>query len=777
MNRFVRYVLVCVWGCALSVPVFAQTTTSTPAPTETITATLASTLPAQATALPTFTPAPSETPTPSPDETLGFTFSELGYTNLSISGGFGVGQFYLPIQAGYEASQDAQMVLRLSSSPLLKSVSSMTVNVNNQPVHSITLNAAAQTVEFTIPANLIRSPGLLLQFRAYLRVTDDDCEDSNIPSQWVSVLGESTITLYGERSESAPLLSELPGLFFSRDIMGALAPLVFVLPDDADTATVTAAARVAAGLAQLNADGGYQVEVVTVSTVTDAQLESSNLVLVGLPEQQADLFSQFDAALVNLREDGRFYTDDGQPVPAAHAVFEAALSPWNPERQVLVVSANTPQGLESAGLIAADQQTLSSLDGSYVFAARPIPAENRLLPPPWQGTTTSLEQLGFGARTIRGTGTISEYFTIYRPVGAHFGAGAQFVLRGSASPLLRNDQSYVAVFMNEIPLGAYAMASLIDQQTITFQIPSALDRSDYSQEINMRIEVSNEIPHEQCQTIDRENAWTIIDPSSSFIADFNYLPLPDLNVYPYPFIGSMTPEPIHMVLPTDYADHHVAGVVRAAFRLGFASQSDLDLGVISHEALDESAYDSHLIFLMDKLEPDINALFNITPEPVGEGTPTPTLQASILDGDTGELLDLTLYRALNEPFGLLYTDTSPVNPERTFLIVLSESERGMTAALDTLAQTAPLVSVYGTLAIVQEERSPYVLYRPEDIETFADPDSQLEATPTPTPEPQTPVSPLLSDGSASFVIIVIPIVMSLLLILAIWLLRRGRWGE
>lgn len=777
MRRFLQYILLCAWIWAISLPVSAQTVTGTPTPAESVTVTLESTIPVTATALPTFTPAPSATPTPNPDETMGFTFSELGYTNLSITGGFGVGQFYLPIQAGYEASQDAQMVLRLSSSPLLKPISSLTVTVNNQPITSVNLNSAAQTVEFTIPANLIRSPGLLLQFRAYLRVTDDDCEDSNIPSQWVRVVGDSSITLYGKRSDAAPLLSELPALFFSRDIMGALAPLVFVLPDNADAQTITAAARVAAGLARLNSDGGYIVEVATVSTVTDEQLQDSNLVLIGLPAQQTLLFEQFDTALMNLREDGRFYTDDGLPVPEADAVFEAALSPWNPERQVLIVSANTPQGLESAGIIASYQETLSNLDGSYVFAAHPIPEENRLLAPPWSSQTTSLEQLGFGARTIRGTGTISEYFTVYRPVGAHFDAGAQFVLRGSASPLLRNDQSYVAVFMNEVPLGAYAMATLIDQQTITFQIPSSLDRSDYSQQINMRIEVSNQIPHEQCQTIDRENAWTIIDPSSSFIADFDYLPLPDLNVYPYPFVGSIAPEPIHIVLPTAYADHHITGVIRAAFRLGFASQSDLDLNITTNEGLDESAYDSHLIFLMDKLEPDINALFNIAPTIVGEGTPTPTPSASILDGDTGELLDLSLYRALNEPFGLLYTDTSPVNPERTFLIVLSESEQGMEAALDTLAQTVPLVGVYGTLAIVQNERPPYVLYRPEDIETFADPATQLEVTPTATPETQPPVSPLLSDGSASFVIIVIPIVVSLLLILAIWLLRRGRWGE
>jgi hypothetical protein len=751
----------------LNTPTANPPEAATTAPSET-TPIFTSTARATQTALPT------ATATATPNEALGYSFAELGYPSIAISGGFGVGQFYLPLASSFEATREAEVTLVLNSSPLLKSISSLTINVNNQPITSVSLNGSNQTLQFTIPTNLIKAPGMLFQFRGYLRVTDDYCEDSNIPSQWVKVMGSSRIVLYGRQTDAPPSLSELPALFFSRDVRGNIAPLLFILPDAPDPITLTAAARVAAGLSSLNTDGGYKVDVTSVSSVTPAQLEASNVVLIGLAGQQQPLFRQFRTGLSNLnRQEGRYYTDDGQAVPNTDAVFETTRSPWNPDRLALVVSANTSQGLESAGLIFSNRETLLSLDGSYVFAARPIPGDNQALPPAWSDNITRLEQFGFGPRTVRGTGTLNEYYTIYRPFGARFEPGAQFVLRGSASPILRNDQSYVAVFINEVPLGAYAMTNLIDNQAITFQIPSSIERAEFGNRLNMRIEISSQIPHEQCQTIDRENAWALIEQSSEFVAAFRYPNLPNLSLYPYPFVGSSTRDAVSFVLPDAYSTHHINGVMQAAFRLGFASQRDIDITVLTESRLSADSYDNHIIFLLEQLEPDIAELFNITPEPVAEGTPTPTPLPDIFAGNRGELLNLSLYRSLNEPFGLIYTDKSPVNPDKVYLIVLSETQEGMTAALASLAQTGPLVGVSGTLAIVQEDRPPYVLFRPQDIEEFAAP--PVVEAPTVTPLPQAPVSPLLSDGSASFVIIVIPIVVSLLLIFAIWLLRRGRW--
>jgi hypothetical protein len=727
------------------------------------------------------------TETPIVNESIGATFSfgDLGYENITISGGFGVGQLYIPIAPGWEATGDTDVSLSLVSSPLLKSISSLTVSVNNQPLSSIRLNGNTQSFDFTIPKTLIRPPGLLLQFEGYLRVTDDTCEHSNIPSQWARILGDSWISLHGRQNDAPPQLADLSALMFARSVTGDLQPLLFVLPDQPDVAMLTTAARVAAGLAHLSNDSAYPLDVATAASVTPEQLESANVILLGLPTGQP-LLGQLGDSLSTLRADGLFYTDDGQPVPDTDAVLQLVHSPWNLERNVLVVSANAPQGMENAGVIFSNQTTLLNLDGSYVFAAHPLSEENRPLAPAWSTETTSLEQLKYDTRTVRGTGILNEYYTIYRPAGSQFAPGAQFVLRGSASPLLRNEQSYVAVFLNEIQLGAYPTANLIDNQMVTFQIPASLDQARHDQRLTLRVEVSNQVLQDECRTVDRENAWTQIDHMSGFVAAYSYLPVPDLQAFPYPFAAGIPTAPVRIVVPDAVEPQQVEGVIRLAFELGFASFADIDLGVLALNDLDPSAYDSNLIFLLNAdTQPGMRALFANAEAANGEAASAAEGTESALAGDTTGLLDLSLYRALDEPFGLLYTDQSPANPERTVLIILSDSADGFRAALTGLTQTMPPVSTSGTVAIVQEAQTPYILYKPEDIVALTAPTEEAISTDEPADDDEGQASigedsiaatPLMSEGSASLVIIVIPIVVSLLLILAIWVLRRGHWG-
>jgi hypothetical protein len=192
---------------------------------------------------------------------------------------------------------------------------------------------------------------------------------------------------------------------------------------------------------------------------------------------------------------------------------------------------------------------------------------------------------------------------------------------------------------------------------------------------------------------------------------------------------------------------------------------------------DAAQRSDHLIFLATGADQArINGLFATAPAADGV---MPQPGPGIFEGD---LTDLSLYTALKEPFGLLFTSLSPVEPGRAVLAVISDTQAGFEATMDGLLSTLPPVTVSGTVAVVQPDHGPVVVYGPEDVAALTQP---VEVPGEPAPVAQTPTettsttttstaSDSLSKIDASVAIIIIPIAVSLFLLLAIWVFQRGR---
>lgn len=761
--------------------------------TATVTQRATTTAQADKTTMPTVTQTATETrESDSQERTI--TFEELGYTNIPVRGGFGTSQIYLPFNLMVEGSEDATLALDIESSPLVRVPSSLTIFVNNQPLSSINLTGLPQTLIFDIPAEMIQWPGMSIQFQAYLRVTTDECELSNIPGQWLNIGGESTITLRTKHVDALPQLDDLQQLLFTSDVVDGMHDTVLVIPDNPDQTTVTTAIRVAAGLGQLNSNNYYTLTTVQIADLSAEYLESANLIFVGLP-QDHQLIESLDDHLTTY-SDGEFYIDENTLLPASEGVLEVTQSVWDAERYVLVVSGNGEEGLEKAGEAFVHRSTLEYMDGNYVFISEPLPTDTQPLAPAWTEDETTLEQLGFGSRIIRGTGINNEYYTITRAPGAVFDRGGQFILRGSASSVIDNDESYVAVFLNESPIGTYSMGDFIDNGALVFQIPTAIDRAGFKQQMNMRIEVSNQIAQEPCQSIDRDNAWTQIDSLSSFLVQNLSLPLPDLQAFPAPFVNAGDSDAIYFIVPDNFESYHIDGATQLAYMLGYYSPDEIDISMLTESEFSKDVYDGNHIFLLNIDEQvDLNAFFaDVVVEEAPESdvstpttevseatlapTPTTTPIPQFFSNRELSLINVSLYKSLEQPFGLIYTESNPANSEQVVLFLMSETEAGFHSIIDALTQYIPPVNIYGKVAIVQPDQAPYLLFREDDAIKYVEAQVDgVEATPEPEVETQEDAPAAISTDNAAFLIIVIPIAVSILLIILIWLLRRGRWGE
>ena len=321
--------------------------------------------------------------------------------------------------------------------------------------------------------------------------------------------------------------------------------------------------------------------------------------------------------------------------------------------------------------------------------------------------------------------------------------------------MLRNNEAYVAAFINEIPLGTYATSQFIDTGTMSFPIPAELLGQQLSQPINMRLEISNQIQQRNCETVNFDNVWTFIDGSSYISSNDVKELLPGLKAFPYPFAGR---DAVRFVLPDDLDASVIRGAVRLAFVLGFYSSDALDLGIITDADL--ATADENLIVLQHgSTATDFSTLL----APL-------TTSDTPLNPDPSEL-DVALYQTLPEPFGVLYTTL--YKPDRALLVIASTTKEGFDAAIDQITEQIPPAAVQGTTAIIQADHPPYVVDRVADVQPT------LVATAdasTPTPAAQVIVTGGAQPSSSvdmSVLIVVVPIMVSLLLILIIWAIQSS----
>jgi len=75
-----------------------------------------------------------------------------------------------------------------------------------------------------------------LDFQGYLRLTDDPCEETNNPGQWIRILTRETrLTLNPTWRPAEPELAQMDEVLVvreARDYDQTIPPLLFILPDD-----------------------------------------------------------------------------------------------------------------------------------------------------------------------------------------------------------------------------------------------------------------------------------------------------------------------------------------------------------------------------------------------------------------------------------------------------------------------------------------------------------------------------------------------------------------
>ena len=643
-------------------------------------------------------PAAETDATPVPDDAIRFTFTlaDIGLGTLPLNGMYNKNSYWIPLPANWSVVSDVQVDLGYEASQLLSADrAALTIMSNEEIITSLRpfADGHEHRFSFTIPVGYLYSTGFSLDFDAYLRMTADICEEHNNPGQWLKILDNTAITFFMRETTAPPDLRNILQALVLQNTLTAPPPLVFVVPDNADTVTLTAAANVAARLGRQTRGLSLPLQVETPATVTEELLAAANLVVVGIPADQPLIADMADALPAPLGADG-FVTEDGLAAPAEHGVVQIFNSPWNPARNVLLVSGGEAAGLALAGETFARHGAFETLAGSFQFVESVDVVSETPPVGPWLSERTTFAQLGQGERIVQGLGTFTLGYTFRVPAGWSLETGAELALSLAYSPALE-EGSHVAVFLNDELVGTAHTGGTSGQTEFKFSLPveqinQTLD-GRRPQSMRLRLAVTNIILSQACEFVDPVTAWVRVLPDSYLVTPHTFVPAPDLQVFPYPFIDVDSDVPVAIVLPAEPTAAEVGAGLSVAATLGNYAFSDFSLSLAT-EASAETFGETNLIVL-------------------GEAGRQPLIEEFLATMPT--VPDVGLYQAVdNNDTGVLRVDFSPWNAERVVLLAYGQTAVGFERAARALYNAAPPVLESALIALVEADgQTPRVVYR------------------------------------------------------------------
>ncbi len=305
------------------------------------------------------------------------TLAEMGYSNsLFNNRGTDAISYTFDILPGWTLASDASFDLVFGNSALLNFTrSGLTILLNNNPIGSVRLSDitsanATNKVNIKLPAKAAISGKNSLEVQASLYPIDD-CAPLDAQNLWINLWPESSLHLPLTRLPSNPLVDLNLGIYPAPfTYFPDLDNNAFVLQhNDLDSwrsAMLIAnyfGSQTNGTLSALNVFYGDNVP-------TDAR-SKYNMIVIGQPDKMPIIKEMNSLMPIPFADGSNLPKSDGFQVryiiPASSPMgyLETFLSPWNPDRVVLAVLGNTPQGVKWAANSLTESTLRSKLAGNF----------------------------------------------------------------------------------------------------------------------------------------------------------------------------------------------------------------------------------------------------------------------------------------------------------------------------------------------------------------------------------------------------------------------------
>lgn len=486
------------------------------------------------------------------------TFREYGYGDRTAQGMYSSLDYFFAIPPGQIPQTGARLELDFSHSPVLNAErSTLTVKVNGSSIESVYLtsqNRDHAQLSVGLPTENFSGTGYFVQIAFYLRLTREECEETQNPALWATVYGDSAITLNTTPDPNGPQLQYLDGLFANP--LTTRTSATFITPENFSANELEAAGITAFAFGRGAARAG-QDPVLNVS-----HHRASDIPAILVANGARANVSQFGAVNWN----GQSFTTSGGTIPNADGLLALAANP-SPQ---LLVSGASEEGMLLAARALVEPERRVLLRGSYVVisdqAIAPLPAFA------WENGAASFNALGIDRRDVTGPGEhVLDYFVI-RPAGWILRDGSTLELDVASATALRPETSWVQVTINDQMLGTRRLNGDAGQnQKYQFQLPAELLNANLQgqpeRRLTANVHLFLNIPEAGCIQSPPNSAHAEILNTSAYLLPHDNFEGLDLGRFPAPLLTASS-TPLLVVIPQNPTDPELTAGLQTIAALG-----------------------------------------------------------------------------------------------------------------------------------------------------------------------------------------------------------------
>lgn len=572
---------------------------------------------------------------------------------------------------------------------------------------------------------------------------------------------ETRVTINGATSfmravyeEALPILElgRYPIPFYNNPIGLEQEAVWFVLEDDASDTHLQVASSIAAGLGRLTGNN-LLLNAIRESEVTPELYRNNNLILVGEPLSHsliADLYSA-NALPTSLDSAGNIIFE-GSALTETEGVIQLAPNPENPNKTILVATANGEQGLQQAGRALGGPPSLLGLSGDVAVITNATPRFRSNTP----GQDLPVGTYRFSDFDVNenivmiGAGLKSSSFSFDVPLGGELREDAYLEIYFNATNSVNLETSSFNVVINDVPISGISLASIINTE---MTLDTQFNRETIQVEFNtLRIPIPQDVvqpgrENDITFVVDMGGAWecdipnfiwaTISKDSLMFLPQNNldeddYFPL--VSQFPIPFNTIPNLQDVWISLPDQPSDTELEQLMRLMSFLG--DSTPLAEGVFPIIQTGDlppgtNLADYHFVVLGRPTENSFLASMN-------EALPQPFF------ADSDELIqeydDVTYRIGSGVNIGVLQILKSPWNTDRIVFVITGTSETGQEFAGNALFASAGRSSLSGNIVFASGGE-------PNLVDTRFVFDDEILTTAITTEQPPTPTA--LVVGSAT----------------------------
>ena len=546
-----------------------------------------------------------------------YTLNELSkIDNAVIQGRNPSYTFYVPTPADWQVG-GINLDLKIHASSILLPSSTLTLMVDNTPIDSTHINKDGQDFfswQISIPKSLLDDELTTLTLVGYQSVGNDRCQDIRNDGNWVSISGQSTITYQYELKDKTHKLADFPFPFIQKQSPEP-DKIALLLPKKLGADSFIPYLQIANILSKQANWRGLSFVLINKTTplssiIADIQ---NNAILIAEPSELnlSDIQLPGSFAIKNQL----WYQNNGEKIDEKRGLIFLIKNPANPNLSILVISANSHVGIESA-LKALNRNTVKYLADHDQYYLTPNLENNDYQKK--HKRSISFKELGYEDQVVQGDGQQTLNFDFIIP--SKFKNGQVILdLLYSFSPFVdKENPSYMMIKLNGLPLdGVKLKPGDARQRLLEVKLPREQVKPGKN---NLEIVFDLRLPEKYCAKAYTSLAWGTIYRDSYI----NFTPRqsdPGLSIKNYPYYMDNT---VILAIPTQENLYQNSTFLKELLSLASSFKYSQKLGVLKNTQISQTPKNAGLIYItygentssvLDQMKREFNKLsksLNIT---------------------------------------------------------------------------------------------------------------------------------------------------------------------